>query len=955
MVSSSRIVGFAVVVLTTTVVLMPASAQVSASGDAFPTVSDDFPIPTIDLFTEPAAFGFPDDDDDNVVDFILPAGNTIDASFLDPVAPMGGETPGTLPWNDPFVWRGYENRQNVLVGQTSTGTLAITGNADLRFQHLVLGGPGEEDPQLNPGVSFNDGLYLAADNPQEAADFDFTSATLLNAAAFGTGIVTISGPGASYNNDPQVISASLLSILNAAAGAGGGGADDFYVNGSPDGDVGTPGSSNRDPTEDDGFGYDVHVGYTGSGILDVNGGGLLEIQDALFVGLGASATGTVTVDGAGSLLNANGRDEFDPTTAGDSSNPLADFASIVGGNGSGNLSVTNGGRANFSNGLSIGADNSGATFTGTGNGSVLVDGPGATVSVLASAALESPTTGNVLALAVGELRNSTMEIDPAMQLGSGTLEIGVGGTVNVTFSDSYALQDAVDANAEIGRNGELLMRGGQLLVGAEAGIPSAAGGQLVNDGLIEGYGFIRANQVINTALSTIEGDAELGPLRMIVNSDMTEPTDADFAFLNLGTIEGNVAITVNGGFSNGDPSLTPVSNGGVLRASGSIQSATFFNRPDAEVFVAEGETLSIRAVGDITVMTPEVLTGPELSVVLDPLIGDTPTPAAYSQANLGSISVNGGTLEVGALLTGTPTGDHRFRNARQVDGGNAELALGQINSNDGTLVFHTGLLNTGVLSFTGGDNVVAGEVLNSNEIDYDGDAGVTTPGIPGIIVVSGDETSVTFTENVTNDGVISIGPTSNVVNFLGDLTSSGTFGVAFAGFAEPSSAIVVSNDVTLFSGDVVVNLLTAGPVVPGAGIPLLTFGGELTVEAAPALLVEGGPTDQTAGLSVSDGVLSLVFIDSVTDGFLLGDANGDGLVDAADYTVWRESTGSAVLAGTAGDFNANGFVDGDDLSTWRLNFGRDLSIAGPLAVPEPGAAALALLAAVSAIGRRRRR
>ena len=81
---------------------------------------------------------------------------------------------------------------------------------------------------------------------------------------------------------------------------------------------------------------------------------------------------------------------------------------------------------------------------------------------------------------------------------------------------------------------------------------------------------------------------------------------------------------------------------------------------------------------------------------------------------------------------------------------------------------------------------------------------------------------------------------------------------------------------------------------------------------------------------------------AVRESALLGDYNGDGTVDAADYVVWRKGLGTTYTQ--------------DDYNTWRANFGATLgsgsSSAFPLppspfdsAVPEPSAFVLAAMSA----------
>ena len=53
---------------------------------------------------------------------------------------------------------------------------------------------------------------------------------------------------------------------------------------------------------------------------------------------------------------------------------------------------------------------------------------------------------------------------------------------------------------------------------------------------------------------------------------------------------------------------------------------------------------------------------------------------------------------------------------------------------------------------------------------------------------------------------------------------------------------------------------------------------------------------------------------------VLGDYNGDGTVDASDYTLWRKSIGSTT--NLAADGNGNGVIDNGDFDVWRANFGQ---------------------------------
>lgn len=69
---------------------------------------------------------------------------------------------------------------------------------------------------------------------------------------------------------------------------------------------------------------------------------------------------------------------------------------------------------------------------------------------------------------------------------------------------------------------------------------------------------------------------------------------------------------------------------------------------------------------------------------------------------------------------------------------------------------------------------------------------------------------------------------------------------------------------------------------------------------------------------------------------LTGDYNGDGIVNLADYTVWRDSLGETGL-GLAADGSGNGAVGISDYQLWAENFGNMSASVAAHQVPEPSA------------------
>lgn len=90
---------------------------------------------------------------------------------------------------------------------------------------------------------------------------------------------------------------------------------------------------------------------------------------------------------------------------------------------------------------------------------------------------------------------------------------------------------------------------------------------------------------------------------------------------------------------------------------------------------------------------------------------------------------------------------------------------------------------------------------------------------------------------------------------------------------------------------------------------------------------------------------------------LAGDFNNNGIVDAGDYIVWRNSNGQSG-ANLPADANNDGRVNSLDYPIWRANFGATAAAGsgGNLpagAVPEPASFALAGIGTITFIARRR--
>ena len=141
------------------------------------------------------------------------------------------------------------------------------------------------------------------------------------------------------------------------------------------------------------------------------------------------------------------------------------------------------------------------------------------------------------------------------------------------------------------------------------------------------------------------------------------------------------------------------------------------------------------------------------------------------------------------------------------------------------------------------------------------------------------------------------------------------------------------------------------PISDGDGIAMLAqindFGGRATTQLSGDFAIVQWRFKATAWAYATTEMPSIELNTLVR---LLGDFNGDGVVDAADYTVWRNSLGQ-VGSGLAADADGNNVVDEYDYLVWKLTYG--LVVDPPLGssglaeiVPEPSSLFLWMIASL---------
>ncbi|QDU57207.1 beta strand repeat-containing protein [Aeoliella mucimassa] len=210
-----------------------------------------------------------------------------------------------------------------------------------------------------------------------------------------------------------------------------------------------------------------------------------------------------------------------------------------------------------------------------------------------------------------------------------------------------------------------------------------------------------------------------------------------------------------------------------------------------------------------------------------------------------------------------------------------------------------------------------------------------------------------------NVGLVFLGG-PQVMTIEGDLSIEADgiveFDIAGPGIGDQIS---VGGDLTMADGAVLkVNL--SGGVLPtsleaGDSWDLFDFASASgTFDIADFILPTGLDSNLTWDTSnlLIDGSLSVI------SAALSGDFNNDGIVNLADYTIWRDNLGADESVLPPGTGDGSSIVDAGDYSLWKLNFGNTApgASAQPTTVPEPSTMVLVIGLTIGglAIARRRR-
>ena len=322
-----------------------------------------------------------------------------------------------------------------------------------------------------------------------------------------------------------------------------------------------------------------------------------------------------------------------------------------------------------------------------------------------------------------------------------------------------------------------------------------------------------------------------------------------------------------------------------------------------------------------------------------------------------SSSAASGTFAAGGNWSGgTAPGTLGIANVRHVSGGNqtavvaASTTVWELNVSGTSGQKMAAEINSGVtLTTYSGSNIEGDGVIQLDTGTLDTQYLEITSG--GILRGSGAITtgSGPIPGQVENrSGTISPGATSpgtgvGALSIDGNLAeaSDGTFAVDLGGISAGQFDRVSATGSATLAGALQVSLANLG-----GGIFAPHVGNSFTIISAT-----GGLSGTFDSLSAPLGFNWYVTYGANSAQIVVGipgDYNHNGIVDSADYSVWRDTMGSTT--NLAADGNGNGQIDQGDFTFWKNHFGATMGAGSGTSVPEPATLSLLMTAAAILCG-----
>lgn len=735
--------------------------------------------------------------------------------------------------------------------------------------------------------------------------------------------------------------------------------------------------------------YSLTVGVDGNGTLTVEAGGTANNAGFTVLGSNPSSTGVATVTGSGSRWD-HGRDF------------------VVGRFGDGTLTVEAGGIVSNRRGyLGVEAGSTGlVTVTGSGSewnnaehlevggggdGTLIVEAGGIVRNTYSYVGGTSDSTGLALSTGTATITGSGSQWHSSDRLyiassGNGTLNVNDGAVVSA--STLYASLEDLHGNGTIvATSGAVL--DANLTFDASGGtqevIPFGSGGALT---VTAGGGDLGAGYKGSGTLTIADGVAVaaysgyLGRYRG--STGVATVTGSGSGWSNSQSLvvgqDGSGALTIaeGGAVSNSNGSVGHYRDAtGAVTVTGSGSQWT--NSGSLEVGSFGVGTLTINAGGIVSNTSGYMgsySSGRAVATVAG--IGsqwNCSTSLYVGRQGSGTLNVEaGGTVNATLSFVGdrrgstgmasvTGRGSQWTSSAFYVGFGSGFFVPAVEADGDSAITLYRSADSAGAPSFDGLEPV-------ANDYGYGSDDGIPD----GVLTVSdgGEVASNTgyVGHNSSAEGRVSVVGVGSSWTNQSHLTvghdGAGTLSITAEGLVTVGGTLTIDHDI---DGDGFLNIATGG---------MLAIAGDVDASITEFLsIVEGSDAIRYWDVAInnwSDITLATPGVDYTLEYFdtgdlagytqltvhtasiaIAGDYNGDGAVDALDYSTWRENLGNAATAFAPGSraVGNGGPINDQDYQAWLNSFGAMLPQATP-AAPEPAAVLLLVSSLVlPAITRRR--
>lgn len=638
---------------------------------------------------------------------------------------------------------------------------------------------------------------------------------------------------------------------------------------------------------------DLEIGYQGTGVFEQSGG-IINVGQKLYLGSVSGGQGTLKLTGG--VLNVGERlviaNHDTPTTnslevSGEDTELNITTDLHIGNHGTGRLSVS-GGQVT-ANRLTIGNNASGM-------GELLVTF--GALDVATEAIVGHGGTGSL------GMTGGTLTIDGTLTVKSGLTEMS-SGSVNLTGGTLSA------HSVDLTNGGSLNHTGGTLEINGgvfDDGISD------LEIGLSGGNPTLRFVNGASEVSSTISVAADAGGGgRLEVSGSATRVSATGgilIGYLGTGTalVEDGATLSTSGissfwvGYDYGSNGALTIASGGKVVANanafvGTLNGSTGVvnvDGPNSTWTIADRLEIGNTGTGTLRVNGGQVtanrlIMGDDARAVgtLTMTFGslDVATEAIVGQGGAGTLGITGGALTIADTLTVKSDATAFSSGVVHLSGGT--LSAAAVDNSRG-----------GEFNFTGGELRI--DEFDGSLAQLGGTLAVRSP--LGTMQITGNYTMdefAVFATQVADPNLLQ----ADTIDVVGDATLSGEIYVDVPDGFETilSSPISNSKFVRILSAE---NVIDNGVMLTGPGAAFFN----LSVDADSVYLVA----------------------------FLRGDYNGDGIVNIADYTVWRDTLGATGI-GLAADGNRDQVVDALDYGVWRSNFG-EFVFTGPqvlIGVPEP--------------------